>query len=129
MAKTRIGGTKMWWLPPNYLLFRYPVWPPKTGFLGFLGKPLFWGDRQTGDSGAESGTVLPNPGAQRTRKRGFVNPGNTGFFGFPEKPRILRNSSMIETAKISEANGGGNFDRKFNRDVPFRLRRIMNLDS
>jgi hypothetical protein len=18
----------MWWLPPNYLLFRYPVWPP-----------------------------------------------------------------------------------------------------
>ena len=21
-------GTIMWWLPPNYLLFRYPVWPP-----------------------------------------------------------------------------------------------------
>ena len=21
-------GTTMWWLPPNYLLFRYPVWPP-----------------------------------------------------------------------------------------------------
>ena len=25
-------GTIMWWLPPNYLLFRYPVWPPKWGF-------------------------------------------------------------------------------------------------
>ena len=46
------GGTIVWWYPPNYLLFRYPVWPPKTLFLGpkhvdppkpgVLGKPCFW---------------------------------------------------------------------------------------
>jgi len=119
----------MWWLPPNYLLFRYPVWPPKTGFLGFLGKPLFWGDRQTGKSGGfrkrDSGGVQnlhPKMGV-------FLTPRKYGFFGFPENPRILRNSSMVGTAKISEANGGGNFDRKPNQDVPFRVRRIMNLDS
>ena len=28
------GYTMLWWYPPNYLLFRYPVWPPKTLFLG-----------------------------------------------------------------------------------------------
>ena len=46
------GGTIVWWYPPNYLLFRYPVWHPKTLFLvpkhvdppkpGVLGKPCFW---------------------------------------------------------------------------------------
>lgn len=40
--------TIVWWYPPNYLLFRYPVRPPKTGFWGvFLGGPAkptrFWG--------------------------------------------------------------------------------------
>ena len=45
------GGTIVWWYPPNYLLFRYPVWHPKTLFLvpkhvdppkpGVLGKPWF----------------------------------------------------------------------------------------
>ena len=31
-------GTTMWWLPPNYLLFRYPVWPPNyVG--GYSGTP------------------------------------------------------------------------------------------
>jgi len=59
MAKTRIGGTNMWWSPPNYLLFRYPVWPPKTGFLGFLRKPLFWGDRQPGAHTVRGGVSHP----------------------------------------------------------------------
>lgn len=89
MAKTRIGGTKMWWLPPNYLLFRYPVWPPKTGFLGFLGKPLFWGDRQPGGfREPESGTA-PNPVQIRCTKMGvFLTPRKYGFFGFPENPEF-----------------------------------------
>ena len=119
----------MWWLPPNYLLFRYPVWPPKTGFLGFLGKPLFWGDRQTGKSGGFRNRESGGGAESAPQNGGVFTPRKIRVFRVPRKPRILRNSSMVGTAKISEANGGGNFDRKPNRDVPFRLRRIMNLDS
>ena len=35
-------GTTMWWLPPNYLLFRYPVWPPNE-LGGIPGTPPKWG--------------------------------------------------------------------------------------
>jgi hypothetical protein len=87
-AKTRIGGTRMWWLPPNYLLFRYPVWPPKTGFLGFLGKPLFWGDRQTGKSGGFRECAIPGVQIRCTKWGVFLHPGNHGFFGFPENPEL-----------------------------------------
>jgi hypothetical protein len=103
--------------------------PQKRGFWGFWENPCFGGTAKPGIPGAESGTA-PNPVQIRCTKMGvFLTPRKYGFFGFPENPRILRNSSMVGTAKISEANGGGNFDRKPNQDVPFRLRRIMNLDS
>ena len=37
------GGTNMWSNPPNYLLFRYPPWPPKWGFLDPPPGGWFWG--------------------------------------------------------------------------------------
>jgi len=103
--------------------------PQKRGFWGFWENPCFGGTAKPGIPGAESGTA-PNPVQIRCTKMGvFLHPGNTGFSGSQKTQKICDYSSMIETAKISEANGGGNFDRKFNRDVPYRLRRIMNLDS
>ena len=63
-------GTTMWWLPPNYLLFRYPVWPPNyVG--GYSGTPPKRGGRVPDPSQPETGF--------RFRKRGFRVSANCAF--------------------------------------------------
>jgi hypothetical protein len=52
-------GTTMWWLPPNYLLFRYPVWPPNyVG--GYSGTPPNWGG--SGSGPVETGNGVSGSG-------------------------------------------------------------------
>ena len=73
------GGTNMWSNPPNYLLFRYPPWPPKWGFLDPPPGGWFWG-----------GTANSNFAHVRnvcflyTPENTYLTHPETGDFGCPE---------------------------------------------
>jgi hypothetical protein len=79
------GGTNMWSNPPNYLLFRYPPWPPKWGFLAPPGNGGFLGGYRKLDFCTCAKSVF----SAHSGKHVFCAHPETGDFGVSPKSCIL----------------------------------------